>query len=107
MGFDWDKIDGAYNKVYEEIDELNQAILEKNKDNIEEELGDLLFSIVNLSRHIDTNPEVALDKSILKFIKRFHILEDSIKKEKLDFKKQSLSQLDKLWNKAKKIEKSN
>ena len=107
VGFDWDKIDGAYNKVYEEIDELNQAILEKNKDNIEEELGDLLFSIVNLSRHIDTNPEVALDKSILKFIKRFQILEDSIKKEKLDFKKQSLSQLDKLWNKAKKIEKSN
>jgi len=106
VGFDWDKIDQVYNKLYEEIDELNMAIKENNKNNIEEELGDVLFSIVNLSRHININPEVALDKSIIKFIKRFQDLETYIKKEKLDFKKQSLSNLDKLWDKIKLKEKS-
>ena len=106
VGFDWDKIDQVYNKLYEEIDELNMAIKENNKNNIEEELGDVLFSIVNLSRHISINPEVALDKSIIKFIKRFKSLETYMKKEKLDFKKQSLSNLDKLWDKIKLKEKS-
>ena len=106
-GFDWDKIDPVYDKLYEEIDELNLAIKENNQQNIEEELGDVLFSIVNLSRHININPEVALDKSILKFINRFQKLENHIKKEQLDLKKQSLSDLDKLWDKIKLKEKSN
>jgi len=106
VGFDWDKIDQVYNKLYEEIDELNAAIKENNQNNIEEELGDVLFSIVNLSRHINVNPEVALDKSVIKFIQRFQTLEDYLKKEKTDFKKQSLSDLDKLWSKIKSKEKS-
>ena len=107
VGFDWDKLDQVYSKLYEEIDELNNAIQENDQKNIEEELGDVLFSIVNLSRHININPEVALDKSIIKFIKRFHDLEAYMKKEKIDFKKQSLSNLDKLWDKIKLKEKSN
>ena len=107
VGFDWDTINQVYNKFYEEIDELNEAIKENDQENIEEELGDVLFSIVNLSRHININPEVALDKSIIKFIKRFQNLEAYMKKEKIDFKKQSLSNLDKLWDKIKLKEKSN
>ena len=75
----------------------------KNVDHIENELGDILFSIVNLSRHININPEVALDKSILKFIKRFKALEDYFKKKKLNIEDQSLSDLDKIWNKIKKL----
>ena len=106
VGFDWEKLDQVYNKLYEEIDELNIAIKEKNTNNIEEELGDVLFSIVNLSRHINVNPEVALDKSIIKFIQRFHKIENYIKKEQLDLKKQSLSDLDNLWDKIKLKEKS-
>ena len=107
VGFDWEKLDQVYNKLYEEIDELNIAIEEKNTKNIEEELGDVLFSIVNLSRHININPEVALDKSVIKFIKRFQKLESYLVKENIDFKKQSLSDLDKLWDKIKLQEKSN
>lgn len=107
VGFDWEKLDQVYNKLYEEIDELNIAIKEKNTNNIEEELGDVLFSIVNLSRHINVNPEVALDKSVIKFIKRFQKLENHLVKENIDFKKQSLSDLDKLWDKIKLQESSN
>ena len=107
VGFDWDRLDQVYDKVYEEIDELNEAIKSKKSEQIQEELGDVLFSIVNLSRHIDINPEVALDKSIIKFINRFHLLEEHMDKKKLDFKTQSLSDLDKLWNKIKKEKDSN
>ena len=63
----------------------------------------ILFSIVNLSRHININPEVALDKSILKFIKRFKALEDYFKKKKLNIEDQSQSDLDEIWNKIKKL----
>ena len=107
VGFDWEKLDQVYNKLYEEIDELNIAIKENNQNNIEEELGDVLFSIVNLSRHINVNPEVALDKSIIKFIQRFQNLESYMDKQNIDFKKQSLSDLDKLWEQIKLQEKSN
>ena len=107
VGFDWNKLDQVYNKLYEEIDELNIAIKENDPNNIEEELGDILFSIVNLSRHINVNPEVALDKSVIKFINRFQKLESYMDKENIDFKKQSLSDLDKLWDKIKLQEKSN
>tara|TARA_B100000579_G_C22632382_1_gene757266 strand:+ start:103 stop:882 length:780 start_codon:yes stop_codon:yes gene_type:complete len=106
VGFDWDTIDQVYHKLYEEIDELKHAIKLKNKHNIEEELGDVLFSIVNLSRHINVNPEVALDKSIIKFIARFQKLEKFIDSQKMEFKEQSLSDLDKLWEKIKLKEKS-
>jgi len=102
VGFDWEHLDQVYKKVYEEIDELNEAIKSKQSEHIQEELGDVLFSIVNLSRHIDMNPEVALDKSIIKFINRFHALEQYLDKNKLDFKNQSLSNLDKLWDQIKK-----
>jgi len=107
VGFDWKEINQVFNKLYEEIDELNIAIKENNQNDIEEELGDVLFSIVNLSRHLNINSEVSLDKSIIKFISRFKKLENHIKEKKLDFKKQSLSKLDKLWNEIKINEKSN
>ena len=107
VGFDWKEINQVFNKLYEEIDELNIAIKENNQNDIEEELGDVLLSIVNLSRHLNINSEVSLDKSIIKFISRFKKLENHIKEKKLDFKKQSLSKLDKLWNEIKINEKSN
>ena len=101
VGFDWDVINEVYDKVDEEINELKEAVLEENKNKIQEELGDVLFSIVNLSRHIDTNPEVALDKSIFKFIRRFQSLESYMKTNKLDFKSQSADELEKIWNQIK------
>ena len=106
VGFDWNQIDQVYDKLYEEIDELKHAIKLKDQHNIEEELGDVLFSIVNLSRHINVNPEVSLDKAVIKFINRFQKLEKYINSKKKDFKEQSLSDLDKLWEKIKSKEKS-
>ena len=102
VGFDWNALDQVYDKVYEEMDELNEALKSKKTEKIEEELGDVIFSIVNLSRHIEINPEVALSKSIIKFINRFHLLEKYMDNNKLEFKKQSLSDLDKIWDKIKK-----
>ena len=101
VNFDWDNIAQVYNKVDEELFELKEAINAKKNDDIEEELGDVLFTIVNLSRHIHINPERALDKSISKFIDRFHKLENYMKKNKLDFKNQSVDELDQLWNQIK------
>ncbi len=104
VGFDWDNLSQVYDKVYEELDELKDAIKSKKVNEIQDEFGDVLFSMVNLSRHISINPEVALDKSILKFKDRFQTLEKHLDENKLEIKNQSLSQLDKLWNKIKKKE---
>ena len=92
-----------YNKIDEELFELKEAIKKKKSTDIEDELGDVLFTIVNLSRHININPEIALDKSIDKFTDRFHKLEQYMKENKLLFKEQSIEKLDTLWNKIKRI----
>ena len=104
VGFDWDNLSQVYDKVYEELDELKEAIKSKKENEIQDEFGDVLFSMVNLSRHISINPEVALDKSIIKFKDRFQTLEKYLDENKLEIKNQSLSDLDKLWNKIKKKE---
>ena len=103
VDFDWKTIKQVYTKIDEELAELRQAVNQKQANDIEDELGDVLFSIVNLSRHIKINPEIALDKSIDKFTARFHKLEQYMKENKLDFQEQSIETLDKLWNKIKRI----
>ena len=104
VGFDWDNLSQVYDKIYEELDELKEAIKSKKENEIKDEFGDVLFSMVNLSRHISINPEVALDKSIIKFKDRFQTLEKYLDENKLEIKNQSLSELDKLWDKIKKKE---
>ena len=99
VGFDWEKMDQVLSKVDEEIDELKESIIE-NKG-INEELGDVLFTIVNLSRHLDINPEQALNESTNKFIKRFKRIEKDLKDKKIDIKELSLEELDVLWEKNK------
>ena len=99
VGFDWDKMDQVLSKVDEEVDELKEAI--KDNKGIVEELGDVLFTIVNLSRHLDINPEQALNESTNKFIKRFKKIEKDLKGKKIDIKKLSLEELDILWEKNK------
>jgi len=99
VGFDWEKMDQVLLKVDEEIAELKEAITD-NKG-ITEELGDVLFTVVNLSRHLDINPEQALNESTNKFIKRFKKIEKDLKDKKIDIKKLSLEELDALWEKNK------
>ena len=101
VGFDWDNLDNVFEKIYEELDELKEAINSNHKNNIKDELGDVLFSIVNLSRHIQCDPELSLSQSTNKFIYRFQLLEEYMEPQNLNFKDHNLSELDLLWNKIK------
>lgn len=102
VGFDWETLEGPLDKISEELLEVKQAISEE--ENIEGEIGDLLFSVVNLSRLLKIDPEVALNKTINKFITRFDYMEKEASKMEKDLKELSLSQLDSLWDLAKKSE---
>ncbi|MGM0378697.1 MAG: nucleoside triphosphate pyrophosphohydrolase [Bacillota bacterium] len=94
VGFDWSSIDGAYDKLMEEIQELKEAREEKKL----EELGDVLFSVVNISRFIDVNPSFALNKTNKKFIDRFKKMEKSSLSQKKGIENLELSQMELLWN---------
>jgi MazG family protein len=98
VGFDWDKNSQVLDKVDEEILELKESII-KDKG-INEELGDVLFTLVNLSRHLDIDPELSLKRSTEKFIRRFKVIEDEVDIEKL-----SLEELDEIWNRNKEKDK--
>jgi len=104
-GFDWDKIDDVFDKLHEEIDELKEAIQCNCEPDIKEELGDLLFSVVNLSRHLKQNPEEILNQNIKKFVRRFQVVEREVSNTGKSFNDLSLNQLDAFWNQAKKKEK--
>lgn len=101
VGFDWENQNGAFEKLSEEIDELKNAVSLNNQDNIKEELGDVLFSCVNISRFLDVDSEEALKASTDKFVSRFKIVEDLAREKGISMKDSSLDVLDELWDKAK------
>ena len=101
VGFDWPKIEPVWNKVDEEMTELKQAINENNHIEIEEEFGDLMFSLVNLARFLKVNPENALRNTIKKFITRFEYIEKEIKDKGDKIENYNLNELDAIWEKAK------
>lgn len=103
VGFDWENLEGPLDKISEELLEVKEAIL--TEEDIEGEIGDLLFSVVNLSRFLKIDPEVALNKTINKFITRFDYMEKEALKMEKDLKELSLEELDNLWNLAKTREK--
>lgn len=105
VGFDWPKIEPVWDKIQEEIEELKQASRENNETEIEEEFGDLLFSLVNVSRFLGVNAEDALRLTTEKFIKRFNKLEDILKANNKDIHKISLDEMDRLWDQIKEEEK--
>ena len=102
VGFEYSNDLEALNKVYEELDELKEEILAKNKNKIKEELGDLIFATLDVSRKLKLDPEIILKKANNKFSRRWKKLEKIARKEKIDLNKLSLKQYDLLWNKAKK-----
>ena len=102
VGFDWQKINEVVLKVDEELAELKEAMLLPGKQSkIEEELGDLLFSVVNLSRHLKIDAEEALRKSNKKFVQRFQYLETKIALQGKELKDYSLDKMEKFWQEAK------
>ncbi|KAB1181519.1 nucleoside triphosphate pyrophosphohydrolase [Photobacterium damselae] len=106
FGFDWDSVVPVAEKVVEELDEVmdeyQQVTLDQNR--IEEEMGDLLFSVVNLSRHLNVNPERALQKANKKFERRFRKVEKNVLEKGMEISNCSLEQLDQEWNIVKKME---
>lgn len=106
IGFDWDNVGGAVDKLYEEIDELKTAMEQGKRLDIEDEFGDVLFSCVNIARFIDVDSEEALTASTDKFMSRFSLVEQMASEQGIDMKSSSIEELDKLWDKAKKIKNS-
>lgn len=100
-GFDWRDPDGAFEKVGEEAAELKEALASGDAQKIEDELGDLLFSAVNVARFCDCDAEGALDKATNKFMKRFAFVEKAAAERGIDMKAASLAELDALWDEAK------
>jgi XTP/dITP diphosphohydrolase len=101
VGFDWEKPEQVWEKVQEELTELNEEIKAGNKENTEKEFGDVLFSMINYARFIDVNPENALEKTNKKFINRFQYLEKAAKEEGKDLSDMSLTEMDVYWEKSK------
>jgi len=101
VGFDWEEIAPVFDKIDEEISEIKDALKSKDEEGVSQELGDLLFATVNLSRFIDANPEVALLGTINRFIARFEYLEKKVNENNMALKKMDLLELEKLWEEAK------
>lgn len=100
-GFDWENISGVIDKLKEEINELEEVLKEKKSEKIEEEFGDILITIVNLSRFLKLDINIALEKSYLKFKKRVQKMKKEAKKENISLEKLNIFELDELWEKSK------
>ncbi len=101
VGFDWENVEQIFDKLDEETSELKAAIDGKNKDEMKEEIGDLLFVVVNLARKLGVEPENALKKTNRKFRRRFEFIENELKSKNKTFETSNLEEMDALWNKSK------
>jgi XTP/dITP diphosphohydrolase len=101
VGFDWDERDQVWDKVREELDELAEEVKNENRDKMESEFGDLLFSVINAARLYGIDPETALEKTNLKFIKRFNYLEKNTLKKGRKLKDMNLDEMNGIWEQAK------
>jgi len=104
VGFDWEEREQVWAKVQEEIDELKTEIGAMDKDKMEAEFGDLLFSLINAGRLYGIDPENALERTNRKFISRFNFLESKTIAQGRDLKKMTLAEMDEIWDEAKAIE---
>jgi len=104
IGFDWQDAGGVFEKMQEEAEELRKALQKQDHREMEEELGDLLFAAVNLSRFLKLDPEIALKKANAKFLRRFRAMEGLARKSGRQFKDVAREEMEKLWEAAKKSE---
>lgn len=101
FGFDWSHHLDALQKTKEEIAELEKAMQNQKQDAISKEIGDIFFSLANVSRHLGVNPEVALRQTNKRFIRRFKHIEQQLKERGKDLKEASLKEMDEIWEEAK------
>lgn len=104
VGFDWEDIEGVLDKSVEEIGELKEALDQKDGEKVKDELGDLLFALVNIARWMDINPEEALRSTGKKFIRRFRHIETEANKEDRDLSEMGLYEMEEIWQNSKKFE---
>jgi XTP/dITP diphosphohydrolase len=104
VGFDWEAPEQVFEKVKEELEELQSEINENNTQAIENEFGDVLFSLINYARFLNVNPENALERTNKKFISRFQFLEQKSKDMGKSLKDMSLNEMDVFWEQAKKMD---
>lgn len=107
VGFDWKEKEDIWHKVEEELNEFKDEVHAMNQEKMEEEFGDLLFSMINAARLYKINPENALERCNRKFIRRFNHIEKRSKEENKELSQLSLEEMDAYWDEAKKIEKEN
>jgi uncharacterized protein YabN with tetrapyrrole methylase and pyrophosphatase domain len=105
LGFDWPDLKGVLEKMDEEMKELEEALSLGNRSRIREEIGDLLFVLVNLSRFLKIDPDKALGKTVEKFKLRFHYIETSLHRRGKSLHQSDLIEMDQLWEEAKKRDK--
>lgn len=101
VGFDWPDLGGVLRKLDEEIEELREALSLQDKKRICEEMGDLLFVLVNVSRWLQIDPEEALKKTLKKFSSRFHYIETALHQQGKTLQQSNLDEMDQLWEKSK------
>ena len=101
VGFDWPDLDGVYEKIDEELDEVREAVAGADKDAMEDEIGDLLFAVTNLARKTGIDPEQALRRTNQKFTDRFAYIEAQAKAQNREMKELSLDEMEALWQAAK------
>lgn len=101
VGFDWEKKSQVWDKVMEEYQELHEAINNENRDDIENEFGDLFFALINAARLYNINPENALERTNRKFLRRFNFLEEQTIMQGKSLKSMTLEEMDVFWNEAK------
>ena len=100
-GFDWPEVDGAFDKLREEVSELEAALAEADPDAVTEELGDILFTVVNLARHVKVEPEVALHEATRKFARRYRIMEGYAQAAGTTMEECTLARLESWWQRSK------
>lgn len=103
VGFDWEESHQVFDKLKEELGELQEEITDGNSNNIEAEFGDVLFSMINYARFLKVNPENALERTNKKFIKRFQYLEEKAKEGGKSLQDMTLAEMDVYWNEAKEL----
>ena len=100
-GFDWDNIDNVWEKLNEELNELKTAQEKRDMENVKEEIGDILFSVVNLSRFFDVSAEDMLRQTNRKFITRFQTIERKLNDKGKKLENSTLEEMEKIWEKSK------
>jgi len=106
-GFDWPDVTGAWEKIYEELKELEDAVQDKSGSGVASEVGDVLFAVVNTARFLKVDPEEALTGTIDKFIYRFNYIENTARERGITLEEMSLEEMDRLWNEVKELNPQN